>query len=88
MFVSKPVHLSMVLAIATVVVGGPVHAQYSPAQPSDRVTAPVSAPRPALPVVQPIPRTSFIQKMDEEFRKTDVNKDGQLTRPEVGDRPT
>ncbi len=37
----------------------------------------------AQAVRKPIPRAGFVATMDEEFRKIDVNKDGQLTIAEV-----
>lgn len=35
------------------------------------------------PQPQPIPRADFIQTMDSEFRKTDADKNGSLTRNEI-----
>ena len=80
------------LTVMALVVAAPVHAQ---ASANARAAARPAAPRPAAatpaapaPVSAPagsgdVARSAFIQSMDAEFRKKDLDGDGKITRAEV-----
>lgn len=47
---------------------------------------PASPPKPVVPTLPPIPdltRSNFIQQMDAEYRKRDLDGDGKVTRAEL-----
>jgi len=46
---------------------------------------PAPAAAPAAPQAQPIPRALFLSNMDSEFKRTDADRDGTLSRKEIED---
>lgn len=94
MKIDKSMHkrVSLITSAALVVLSmAPQHAR---GQANNRVTQgtsrPVAQPQPAPTPTQTrttssgdVPRSTFIQSMDAEFRKRDLDGDGKITRAEV-----
>lgn len=73
----KPFRIVIAVTVAATWVGAALGQAAQPARGS--------APAPAPASVPPIPRATFIQSMDSDFRKMDADKNNILTRKEIED---